>query len=185
LGWSLGASRTAPIYAIHNPERVAKLVLFAPGYRHLGAFEGGRSQADATEARKVLLTRPTMAGWERFGATEQTLTPGAFAIYRAAMLDSDPRSGELGGQVRYPAGRIADLLRFAPEFDAAKITVPTLVIRGALDTFGSTADSQRLVEEIGSPAKKFVEIPGGSHMLPYERVSGAFFLTVQAFLEEN
>jgi pimeloyl-ACP methyl ester carboxylesterase len=183
LGWSLGASRTAPIYTIQHPERVARLVLFAPGYRSLGAFDSSRGQADATEARKVLLSRPSLAGWQRFGATEQSLVPDALEVYRAAMLASDPRSGELGGQVRYPAGRIADLLRGNPQFDASKIKLPTLVIRGANDTFGSTADSERLVEEIGSAAKKFVEIPGGSHMLPYERVNQAFFQAVQEFLE--
>jgi pimeloyl-ACP methyl ester carboxylesterase len=183
LGWSLGASRTAPIYTIQHPERVARLVLFAPGHRDLGAFESARGQADAMEARKVLLSRPSLATWQRFGATEQSLAPDALEAYRAALLASDPRSGELGGQVRQPAGRIVDLLRSNPQFDASRITVPTLVVRGVNDTFGTAADSRRLVEEIASPMKKFLEIAGGSHLLPYERVNQAFFQAVQAFLE--
>jgi dipeptidyl aminopeptidase/acylaminoacyl peptidase len=91
----------------------------------------------------------------------------------------------MGGQVRYPAGRIADLLRFNPQFDASKITVPTLVIRGDLDTFGTIADSRQLVDELGSKTKKFVEIKGGSHNLPYERVSTEFFEAVRTFFEEK
>ena len=185
LGWSLGASRTAPIYTIQNPNRVAKLVLFAPGYRNLGWVEALRGNADSYEKAKMLLTRPTLGGWKRFGATDESVAPGTFDAYRDAMLASDPRSGEMGGQVRYPAGRIADLLRFNPQFDAAKITVPTMVIRGNLDTFGTTADSQLLVKEIGAATKKFVEIPGGSHNLPYEKVSTQFFKAVQDFFEEK
>jgi len=46
LGWSLGASRTAPIYTIRNQDTVAKLVLFAPGYMSLGFAEGMRERAD-------------------------------------------------------------------------------------------------------------------------------------------
>jgi len=184
LGWSLGASRTAPLYAIDHPERVTKLVLFAPGYRSLGWVDSQRANADATEKRKVLATRPTLEGWKRFGSTDESIRPGTFEAFRDAMLASDPRSGEMGGQVRYPAGRIADLLRANPQFDASKITMPTLVIRGGLDTFGTTADSQQLVKELGTTVKKFVEIKGGSHNLPYERVSVEFFEAVRTFLEE-
>ena len=183
LGWSLGASRTAPIYTIQHPERVARLVLFAPGYRSLGQFDSFRERAPIIEAGKRLLVRPSVAGWMRFGATGESLRPGTFAAYRMAMLNSDPQSGELGGQVRYPGGRIADLLSANPQFDASRIAVPTMVIRGALDTFGSTEDSQQLVDELGSSEKKLVEIPGGSHNLPFEKVSEVFFQAVLEFME--
>lgn len=183
LGWSLAASRTAPIYTIQHSERVAKLVLFAPAYRNLGLLEPNRGQADASEAKKVLLTRPAIEGWLRLGATAETVMPGAFETFRDAMLASDPRSGEQGGQVRFPGGRMVDFLRSNPQFDAAKITVPTLVIRGVLDTFGTAADSKRLVEEIGAVTKQFIEIPGGSHSLPWERVNTQFFEEVRKFLE--
>jgi pimeloyl-ACP methyl ester carboxylesterase len=184
LGWSLAASRTAPIYTIQNPDKVARLVLFAPAYRYLGAlFEPGRAQAEASKAKKALLTRPLVATFYRFGAKEEGLIPGAFEAYRDGMLDGDPRSAEFGGQVRYPAGRLYDFLKANPQFDASKITVPTLVIRGAQDTFGSTEDSQRLTAEIGASIKKFVEIPNGSHNLPFEKVNRLFYQTVQDFLE--
>jgi alpha-beta hydrolase superfamily lysophospholipase len=99
------------------------------------------------------------------------------------MLDSDPNSGELGGQFRIPAGRFVDLLRAKPQFDASKITVPTLVIRGTLDTFGSTEDCKRLIDQLGSKTKKFVEIPDASHMIPYEKANAQFYKALKDFLE--
>jgi pimeloyl-ACP methyl ester carboxylesterase len=38
LGWSLAASRTAPLYTIRHPEKVAKLVLFAAAYNPTTTF---------------------------------------------------------------------------------------------------------------------------------------------------
>src|SRR5262249_33342337 len=51
LGWSLGASQEAPLYTLQHPEQVAKLVLFAPAYKHLGFMEGARARADALETQ--------------------------------------------------------------------------------------------------------------------------------------
>jgi len=186
LGWSLGASRTAPIYTIQHADRVAKLVLFAPAYRSLGpVFEPGRANAESSKAKKVLLTRPSLAGFIRFGAKEEGLIPGGFEAYRDGMLGGDPRSAEFGGQIRYPAGRLYDFLRANPQFDASRVTVPTLIIRGTQDTFGSTEDGQKLLSELGASTKKFVEIPNGSHNLPFEKVNRLFYQTVQEFLEAN
>ena len=109
--------------------------------------------------------------------------PGAFEAFRDAMLASDPKAGELGGMVRAPAGRIVDLFRANPQFDAAKITVPTLVIRGALDTWSTREDSQLLTAELGSEVKHYVDIPNASHFVQYEKVNGQFFKAVKDFLD--
>jgi pimeloyl-ACP methyl ester carboxylesterase len=184
LGWSLGASRTAPLYTIRHPQNVAKLVLFAPGYKSLGFAEGLRVQADVIDTKvKVTTSSPSLAGWKRFGSREDLLVPGVFRIYREAFLATDPKSGQLGGAVRIPAGRLVDLLRSKPQFDASKISVPTLVIRGELDTFATHEDNQELYLALGSKEKKFVEIPNASHMIPYEKANVKFFEAVRAFLE--
>jgi pimeloyl-ACP methyl ester carboxylesterase len=184
LGWSLGASREAPLYTLRHPEQVAKLVLWAPGYKSLGFAEGARAQADVMETKsKVSLTRPTLEGWYRLGSKEEFLVPGAFEAWRDAMLASDPKAGELGGMFRAPAGRLVDQFRANPQFDAAKITVPTLVIRGALDTFATREDNQVLTEELGSTVKQYVEIPNASHMIPYEKANMQFYKAVTDFLD--
>jgi pimeloyl-ACP methyl ester carboxylesterase len=184
LGWSLGASRTAPIYTIRHPNTVSKLVLFAPGYTNLGLIEGRRPQADLFDTKIRVIPSPlSVEGWYLFGSKAEIIVPGAFEAFRDVMLASDPKSGELGGLFRIPAGRFVDLLRANPQFDASKITVPTLVIRGALDTFSIQADCKLLTDQLGSTVKKFVEIPDASHMIPYEKANLQFFKAVKDFLE--
>ena len=50
MGWSLGASRVVPIYSIQHSGRVAKIALFAPGYRNLGWVENFRGAAPSLAA---------------------------------------------------------------------------------------------------------------------------------------
>jgi alpha-beta hydrolase superfamily lysophospholipase len=127
--------------------------------------------------------RPTGDLWYQLGSKEELLVPGAFEAFRVAMLASDPKSGELGGMFRIPAGRIVDLFRSNPQFDATKITVPTLVIRGALDTFATQGDSQLLMTEITSEVKQYIEIPNAGHFMQYEKVNVQFFKALKDFLE--
>jgi alpha-beta hydrolase superfamily lysophospholipase len=84
---------------------------------------------------------------------------------------------------RAPGGRFVDLLRATPQFDASKITVPTLVIRGAHDTFATREDNQALTEALGSTVKQYVEIPNASHMIPYEKANMQFYKAVTDFLD--
>ena len=184
LGWSLGASRTAPIYTIRNQDTVAKLVLFAPGYMSLGFAEGMRRQADFLDTKvRIIPSHPDVNGWYQFGSKKDIIIPGAFEVFRDEILASDPKSGELGGSFRIPAGRFVDLLKGKPQFDASKITVPTLVIRGSLDTFSTAEDCKTLTNELGSVVKKFIEIPNASHNIPFEKANVEFFKTVKDFLE--
>jgi pimeloyl-ACP methyl ester carboxylesterase len=186
LGWSLGASRTAPIYTIRHPETVSKLVLFAPAYTNLGFIERHRMNANFIDTKlKVLTSSIDLDGWYKFGSKPENLVPGAFESYRNLMLASDPKSGELGGIFRIPAGRFVDLLRAKPQFDASKITVPTMVIRGDLDTYSIEEDCKLLTEQLGSETKNFVNIPNASHMIPYEKANVEFYETVKEFLEKK
>jgi pimeloyl-ACP methyl ester carboxylesterase len=184
LGWSLAASREAPLYTLWHPEHVAKLVLWAPGYKSLGINEGARAQADDIETKsKMTLNRPTLEAWYRLGSKEEFLVPGAFESFRDAILASDPRAGELGGAVRVPGGRPVDLYRATQQFDASKITVPTLVIRGAHDTFATEQDNKLLVDQLGSKVKQYVEIPDASHWIMYEKANRQFYKAVTDFLD--
>jgi pimeloyl-ACP methyl ester carboxylesterase len=181
FGWSFGAIRSAPIYTIRHPEKVAKLVLFAGAYG--GGDEKSRKQAKIYERMKVLTTMPSMEGWIGFGGKEENFHPGALEAYRDAILASDPKSGELGGKFRFPAGPLVDIYLAEIQFDASKITVPTLVIRGANDIVGSPEDNKQLLKRLGSKVKKFVEIPEGSHYIFYEKANAEFFNAVKDFLE--
>lgn len=183
LGWSQGATLEAPRYAIQHPEKVAKLVLFAPSYDNpMPPEEREKSAADG-EAAKVFHSVPAVKRWAGLGTKEEFVAPGCFEANRDALLASDPKSGELGGAIRVPAGRSIDEDLAAPHFDAAKITMPTLVIRGDADTYATREDSEKLVAALGSSVKEYVDIPNGGHFLHFENVNMQFYEAVQKFLE--
>src|ERR687891_2376664 len=144
LGWSQGASVEAPRYAMQQPEKVAKLVLFGGGYHNPMTIEEREKSAAEGEAEKVWYSVPALDRWARLGTKEEFVAPGCFEANREALLASDPKSGELGGAIRVPAGRSVDSDLADPYFDAANITVPTLVIRGDADTSAAREDNQQL-----------------------------------------
>jgi pimeloyl-ACP methyl ester carboxylesterase len=183
LGWSQGASVEAPLYAIRHPEKVARLVLFGVSYDNSMSAEEREESAKEGEAEKVWHSAPAPERWAGLGTKEELVVPGCFEANRNALLASDPKSGELGGAVRVPAGRGIDEDLAKPHFDAAKITAPTLVIRGDADTYAERADNQELMEALGSTTKQYVEIPNGGHFLHLENVNMEFYRAVQNFLE--
>jgi len=183
LGWSTGADLEAPLYTIRQPEKVSRLVLFGAGYDDPASMEDRKKQAAEDEAAKVLYSRPSLARWAGLGTKEEFVVPGAFEAYRKAHLASDPKSGELGGAVRWPAGRSVDPTLSKPFFDASKIRVPTLVIRGDADTWATRENNRRLLDALGSEVKAYVEIPNAGHFLHFEKTNKQFYRAVEDFLE--
>ncbi len=182
LGWSDGATREAPLYAIQHPEKVARLVLFGASYRNAMSPEEREKSASEGEAKKVWHSVPALDSWANLGTKSEYVVPGCFEAIRDALLASDPMSGELGGVIRVPAGRSYDEALADPYFDATKITVPTLVIRGDADTWAKREDNQQLMDALGSTVKEYVEIPGGGHFLHFEKVNLQFYAAIQNFL---
>ena len=183
LGWSQGATVEAPLYAIKHPDKVASLVLFGVSYQNPMSTEEREKSAADGDAEKVWHSVPSLERWAGLGTKEEFVAPGCFEANRDALLASDPQSGELGGAVRVPAGRSIDQDLADPYFDAAKISVPTLVIRGDADSDARREDNQNLVEALGSTVKEYVEIPSGGHFLHFENVNLQFYQALQDFLE--
>jgi pimeloyl-ACP methyl ester carboxylesterase len=163
LGWSQGASVEAPRYAIEHPEKVARLVLFSASYQNSLSAEEREQVAAEGDADKVWHSAPVLARWAGLGTKEEWVVPGCFNAHRQALLASDPKSGELGGMVRVPTGRSMDEDLAVPHFDAGKITMPTLVIRGEADTYAGSEDNQQLIAALGSAEKELVELPNAGH----------------------
>lgn len=185
LGWSAATMAEAPRYAIEQPDKVAKLVLYATNY--LGKSKGKtaaerQAEDDKRNAQKNRYGDPAnMKRWAKLGTKKEYLIPGAFEAYRQAHLASDPKSAELGGKVRAPWGRFIGWPE--PHFDASRITVPTLVIRGDSDTLATREDNQKLVADLGSKEKKYVEIAEAGHMIQYEKNNAAFYRAIADFLD--
>jgi pimeloyl-ACP methyl ester carboxylesterase len=85
----------------------------------------------------------------------------------------DPRSSSrLLPAFRCPNGPLADIAsicRGRPLYDPAKLTMPTLLVRGDDDTTSTHSAAVRLLGEIASPQKRYCVVAPGSHFLCIER----------------
>lgn len=183
LGWSQGASLEAPLYAIRHPHRVSKLVLFG-GTDDLGRSAEDRARIAAErEAKKVDAITPDVKAWAALGTEANLVLPACFDAYKVAHLASDPKSSELGGKVRFPTGRSVDT-NAKPLYDASRITVPTLLIRGDADKFATGENNRQLLSKLSTGTKRLVEIPDAGHFIQFEKTQRQFFESVKAFLDE-
>jgi pimeloyl-ACP methyl ester carboxylesterase len=183
LGWSQGASLEAPLYVSRHPEKVAKLVLFGVAYDLAQSMDERKRMAVDREVQKVRYSKPSLSDWLGLGTKEEFVIAGCFDAYRKAHLASDPKSGDLGNAVRVPLGRFVDQGLSKPHFDATKITVPTLIVRGDADTYATHEDNQRLLNALGTSLKEFVQIPNAGHFLQFEKTNTQFYQAVQRFLD--
>ena len=185
LGWSGGAMIEVPRYAVQHPDKLERIVLLGTNY--LGwnrTEEKTKARIDKFNRAKIRLGYPmAVKRWESLGTKEEFIIPGVFDAYSKAHLASDPKSGELGGAIRAPYGRSVEIAIKEPHFEAEKITVPTLVIRGDADTIATKEDNDALMAALGSEVKQLVEIPNAGHFLHFEITNQQFYQAVQDFLE--
>ncbi len=192
LGWSWGCTLMATT-AIQNPDKVARLMLYAPGWLRTTPSPLGRPRP----ARR-LPHRDARAG------------PGALA-QRRARGQSRRRSFRPAGSSNGPTppGRP---IRSAPSrirrwcarrtapwrtphefwtsgktmYDPAKITVPTLIAIGEWDKDTPPYMAQTIFPLlVNSPGKRLVMLAEGTHHMMLEKNREALFRAVQAFLDEG
>jgi pimeloyl-ACP methyl ester carboxylesterase len=186
VAWSWGCTLVGA-YAAQHPDKVNRLVLYAPQWvseppaapetSHVGAYQTWTP----AEARKNL----------QKGVPEdrrKALFPDSwFETWAAAALETDPVAAKRDPPaVRTPSGSTSDASRFwragQPYYDPARIQAPTLVIRGEWD--GLWPNSQGLFQKlVNAPERRFVEIGAASHFALLERNRMQLFREVQTFLE--
>jgi class 3 adenylate cyclase/pimeloyl-ACP methyl ester carboxylesterase len=181
FGWSQG-SAVSIAYAVRNPHRVSRLVLF-------GGFATGRfKRASTTPAdldRFRAMSTLMRLGW---GADDPTfrqlmtsqLMPTATTEQAQAFNELQRKSCSPECAVRYfeTVGNfdVRDLL--------PQLTVPTLVLHVRGDVMVPIEEGRQLAARI--PGAKFVSLPGKNH-LPLENDPGMpqFFEEISAFLNED
>ncbi len=87
--------------------------------------------------------------------------------------------------LRIPNGALLDLVSVfngRPLYDPAKLTMPTLVIRGADDTTSTDSDARNLLALIGSRDKEYCVVSPGSHFLCVERNRRQLYVSIKHFL---
>ena len=189
IGWSWGTT-TMALYTTRNNERVNKLVLYAPVWTPPVA--GTPPPVPTAAYRTVTMDAARQRWYSGVPADKQAaLVPtGWFDTWARAVLDSDPDGAKLSPPVlRAPNGTLVDILggwlMGKRLYDAEKIRVPTMLIKGEWDVDTPAAMAQGLFANLkNAPYKSYIEIGEATHSVMLEKNRMQLFRPVQAFLEE-
>jgi pimeloyl-ACP methyl ester carboxylesterase len=196
IGFSWGTITSAR-FAGENPDKIARLALYAPIYSHtrpiwIGAEKNAPGQKPRLGAYRLISEASIVARWDadlpagqalRF--RDDTIAPMLFDVSAAL----DPHAGSHNPPAfRCPNGAIKDLMQvFAGQrlFEPAKLTMPVLLVRGEHDLTSIDADARRLLSLIPSPVKHYKVIARGSHFLCIERNREVLYEELIKFLNER
>lgn len=188
LGWSWGTTIMGA-YAAANPDKVSKVVLYAPVWLRTtpsplagsGPLPAYRTVDRQSAAKRWLAGVPEarQAG---------LIPPGWFDAWAAATWATDPSSAQTG-LLRAPNGVLQDLRAYwladKPYYDPGAITAPTLLLVAEWDQDTPPYMAQTLFTRLASAERKrLVQIGEGTHTVIMERNRAQLFREVQLFLDE-
>lgn len=126
----------------------------------------------------------TLHHWRMMLGQRPLVTDDALQAVREVFMRSDPTSGaRVPPAIRRPMGPLVDLYHIwsaRPIFDAARITVPVLVIRGDADFFAEPGLAAKLT---GAPRKEEVVIKDATHWVLYEKHRDRLLSATEEFLK--
>jgi pimeloyl-ACP methyl ester carboxylesterase len=188
MGWSWGTTIMGTFTA-RNPDKVARLVLYAPQWVRTGAPPLIKGEG----AYRTVLVESTRARWLT-GVPEdkkKDLIPaGWFETWAAATFATDPVGSKQSPPVlRAPNGVLKDGRDYwsagKPYYDPAMIAVPTLIVHAEWDADLPSYMAQAVFSKLTrAPLKRFVEIGEGTHTVIMEKNRMQLFREVQLFLDE-
>ena len=192
LGWSWGTTQMAT-YTARNPQRVNKLVLYAPQWIRSAATQSplttqGKIGAYRTVERSQMLGRWLNGVPE--GKRDTLIPPGWFDAWADATMATDVEGGKRNPPVlRAPSGTVADTMEIWSQgrafYDPQKITVPVLITVAEWDRDNPPQLGQTLFPLlVNAPYKRMVTLAEGTHTVMLEKNRIDLFNAVQQFLEE-
>lgn len=192
LGWSWGTF-SAPTYTIANPNKVERLVLYAP----IWIGQTGRlQQTDLSriDAYRTVTREQAHARWYA-GVPEEkkdaNIPASVFETWADATWATDPDGAKLDPPViRAPNGIVQDCVETwwagKPYYDPVKIKAPALLITAAWDADVPASMARTLFPLfVNSPDKRLVELAEGTHSVMMEANRFELFEAVQKFLDEG
>jgi pimeloyl-ACP methyl ester carboxylesterase len=203
IGWSWGAM-TAGYYASLHPEKVNRLVLYAPLYAYglhtnLGAGSGLQDRRKPFDfnfekmgAYRLGTGAANQARWDGeipLADKSQYREQAVVDAFNEAALATDPTSNTRSPpSLRAPNGVLEDSFYQATGrriWNASSIYAPTLVIAGQYDTWSYPEDREGLMRDlVHSPLKKSVLIPDATHFVIFEKNRTQLYDAVFQFLKE-
>ncbi len=189
LGWSWGTT-TMGSYAAQNPQRVNKLVLYAPVWLRK---EPLKLPPGALPAYRTVTKDAAKQRWLAGVPPEKVkglIPDGWFEAWVDATFATDPVGAQQTPPVlRAPNGVVDDIQNFwaagKPKYDPAKITAPTLIVHAEWDQDTPAYMSQALFPLLtNAKSKRYVVIGEGTHTVIMEKNRMQLFKQVQLFLDE-
>jgi len=177
LGWSAGTQR-AGLFAMQHPERVAKLILYAPHWKGTAEFRDRVRKRIENGGRPLThyRTNTEEAARSDFVAGELAEHPqyeeDVVAAYAKVALETDPQS---------PNAFVYD--SNLPILDPLQITVPTMIIHGERDFAAKEEDLLPFFSQLKARDKQYVLLPGGGHALMLEKDHRRFQHEVLSFFD--
>lgn len=169
VGWSLGALR-AGLYAAVHPDKVDRLVFNGPNYARTSPSKPP-GPLPRPGFPMDIRTYSQQVNWPGLSSSCAGQVDNAVkAPMWAAVQAYDPvgaswgPTGPEGGVMRFPTTTQWGFNATA----AKKITAPTLIVRGELDTPSSATRANELFEDLGSANKALRTIPCASHFMIWE-----------------
>ncbi len=163
IAWSLGGPRAGG-YAAQHPEKVNRLVLFAPAYNRAAAATQPPSAPDAnafnTQSRSEF-----DANWDRQIGCEKQVDPAVRDVVWSEMLASDPVGAKWGSGVR----RAPSTASWG--WNAAMIggmKMPTLMIAAAHDKQVPPERVKAAYDDLGATDKVLIDLGCSSHNAMWE-----------------
>jgi pimeloyl-ACP methyl ester carboxylesterase len=164
VSWSLGGPRAGG-YAAQHPDKVHRLVLFAPAYNRTAAPTAPTLPAPGvvfnTQSRSEFI-----ANWDRQVGCPNQYEPAVRDAVWSEMLASDPIGATWGTGVR----RAPSTTTWG--WNAAAIggtKNPTLVIAGALDKQVTPERVKPAFDDLGATDKVLVDLACSSHNAMWEK----------------
>lgn len=188
LGWSWGTA-TMGAYAAQNPQRVNKLVLFAPVWLRKEPLKLPHPLPAYRSVTREAAKQRWLAGVPP--EKQESLIPdGWFEAWADATFATDQWGAQQHPAVlRAPNGVLDDIQNFwaagKPKYDPAKITAPTLIIHAEWDQDTPAYMSQALFPLLTNAAtKRYIVIGEGTHTVIMEKNRMQLFRETQLFLDE-
>ncbi len=175
-------------YVSENPENVKALVLFGPPVVRGGKRPHGADSAGPPPSHYRLTS---LSQYRRFvedvpRGEAQVLSEAHFESWSRDWLATDVTSQtRTPPSVMTPYGPIADVTAMwsgESLYDAARIVMPVLLVRGGWDSVCDDTDAKRLLNSLGTKDKTDVKIPRATHLMHLESQRALLHNAVNAFL---
>jgi pimeloyl-ACP methyl ester carboxylesterase len=177
LGWSAGTQRVG-VFAMQNPDRVAKLILYAPMWKGTAEFLASNKKRIENGGQPLPQYRVSTAESIRSDfvmgdlAQHPQFEQDVVQELVKEVLQTDPRS----------PNNFVEWVNL-PILDPARITVPTMIIHGERDFLAKEEDLLPFFSQLKTHDKRYVLLPDGGHSLMVEKDHRRFQHEVLSFFD--